>query len=147
MAARIVKSTVNHSGRMGIPDRELADLVCTAVVDLKAEQVLLYDLENRSSITDYIVICSGRSQGHVRGICDKIEERLKAHGVRPSTIEGYREGSWVLLDCGVGIAHVFHPESRAYYDLEGLLRGSPSERIEPPEAVRPIAVDEGAAPA
>ena len=57
-------------------ERETALHIATAAEETKAEAILLYDLENRSPITDYVLICSGRSQAHVRGICDRIEVRL-----------------------------------------------------------------------
>lgn len=127
-------------------EKERARRIVEAAQEIKAEEILLYDLENRSSVTDYILICSGRSQGHVRGIADKIEERLKENGVLPSSIEGRSEGSWVLLDYGVAIAHIFHPETRAYYDLEGLLSSYPHERLSPPSTASMVP-DEGATPA
>ncbi len=106
-------------------DRERINRTVTAAQETKAEHLLLYDMENRSPIPDFVLICSGRSQAHVRGIADKIEESLKAVGVPCSSMEGYQEGSWVVLDYGMVIIHVFHPETRAYYDLESLLEGFP----------------------
>ena len=126
-------------------DRERAHLMITAAQDLKAEGILLYDLQNRSTVTDFIVICSGRSQAHVKGISDKIEERLKEHGFSPRGIEGYSEGSWVLLDYDVVIVHIFHPETRTYYDLEDLFRSFPHEQFPLPVPEPPAPSDEGAA--
>ena len=127
-------------------ERETALHIAAAAEETKAEAILLYDLENRSPITDYVLICSGRSQAHVRGICDRIEVRLKELGVRPSTIEGYQEGSWALLDYSVVIVHVFHPETRLYYNLEALLAQYPREEFPPPAPVSAAAPDEGATP-
>ena len=121
-------------------DRECIERVVAAAQETKAEDILLFDMENRSAITDYVMICSGRSQAHVRGISDRIEEGLREAGVRCSSIEGHQEGSWVLMDYGLLIVHIFHPETRVYYDLEELLKGYPCERRslpaegEPPEA-------------
>ena len=110
-------------------ERERVQMVIAAARDTKAEEMLLFDMENRSTITDYVLICSGRSQAHVRGIVDRIEEELKTAGLRCNTVEGYTEGSWVLMDYDVLLVHVFHPETRAYYDLEDLLKDFPCERV------------------
>lgn len=121
------KSTRKGAAPKLAPERELARRVVQAALEIKAEAVLLYDLQKQSSITDYVLLCSGRSQGHVRGIADKIEEQLKARQIRPTTVEGYAEGSWIVMDYGDVIAHVFHPETRSYYDLESLLKPFPHE--------------------
>lgn len=110
-------------------ERARVEMALHAVRDTKGEDVVVYDMENRSSITDYVLICSGRSQAHVRGIADRILEHLRTAGLRHGSMEGYQEGSWVLLDYGIMLIHVFHPDTRAYYDLEGLLQDHPCERF------------------
>jgi ribosome-associated protein len=123
-------------------ERKRIELVITAAQETKAEELLLVDMDRRSSITDYVLICTGRSQAHVRGISDRIEEAMRKAGHRCASMEGYQEGSWVLLDFDVLLVHVFHPDTRAYYDLEGLLQNFPSRRIDsdpaqpPPEGTR-----------
>lgn len=118
-------------------ERARVDVALTAIGETKGEDVVLFDMENRSPITDYVLICSGRSQAHVRGIVDRIEDVMKKSGLRFSSMEGYQEGSWVLMDFDVLLVHVFHPETRAYYDLEGLLKDFPSQRFESPEGEAP----------
>jgi len=113
-------------------DRQRVDLAIRAMEDTKAEDIMVFDMENRSSITDWVVICSGRSQAHVRGIVDRVEKDLKEAEHRCTTIEGYQEGSWTLMDFDVMLVHVFHPETRVYYDLEGLLKDYPCERFGAP---------------
>jgi ribosome-associated protein len=110
-------------------ERERVERAIAAAQETKAEDIVLFDMDNRSPITDFVLICSGRSQAHVRGICERIEAALRKAGHRPSSLEGVQEGSWVLMDYDVLLVHVFHPDTRAYYDLEGLLQGFPSERI------------------
>lgn len=100
--------------------------------DTKAGDIVVFDMEQRSAITDYVVVCSGRSQAHVRGIGERIETGLRERGIRCACAEGVQEGSWLLLDYDVVIVHVFHPETRAYYDLESLLAGFPSLRFAQP---------------
>lgn len=111
-------------------ERERVELVIAAARETKAEDMLLFDMDNRSPITDFVLICSGRSQAHVRGISERIEDAMRKAGFRPGSVEGQQEGSWVLMDYDVLLVHVFHPDTRAYYDLEGLLRDYPSERID-----------------
>jgi ribosome-associated protein len=110
--------------------RDRAAVVIAAARETKAEDVVLIDMDNRSAITDYVLICSGRSQAHVRGISDRIEDAMRKAGFRCTSMEGHQEGSWVLMDYDVLLVHVFHPETRAYYDLEGLLEDFPRERFE-----------------
>ena len=110
-------------------EKERAEKAIQAIGEAKGEDILLFDMENRSSITDYVLICTGRSQAHVRGIADRVEHAFRLAGVRPLTVEGHQEGSWILMDYDMLLVHVFHPETRAYYDLEGLLQGFPSQRF------------------
>jgi len=128
-----------------LTERERVDCIVRAAQELKAEDLVLFDLERQSAITDYVLICSGRSQAHVRGIADRIVEALKAVGVRCASVEGHQEGSWVLLDFDVVLVHVFHPETREYYDLESLLRAFRSERPGDP-APTPAAGPDGLSP-
>ncbi len=113
-------------------ERQRVDRIVASAQETKAEEIVVFDVQARSTITDYVIICSGRSQAHVRGIADKVEESLKKAGVRVNAIEGFQEGSWVLLDYDVVIVHVFHPETRAFYDLESLLDEFPRETFVTP---------------
>jgi ribosome-associated protein len=108
------------------------DRIIAAAQETKAEDILLFDMLQRSPITDWVLICTGRSQAHVRGIAERIETTMRHAGVRCLSVEGYQEGSWVLLDFDIVIVHVFHPETRTYYDLESLLAPYPSERFADP---------------
>ena len=85
-----------------------ADLVVAGARDGKANQIALYDLREKSSLADYVMICEGRSHPHCRGIAEKIQEKLKLTKIRPLGIEGEMEGTWILLDYGDVIAHIFH---------------------------------------
>ena len=106
------------------------ELIVHMAQETKAEDLRLFDMENRSSITDFVFICSGRSQAHVRGIADKIVEEMKNAGHTCHFMEGHQEGSWILMDFDVVLVHVFHPETRAYYNLEELLAGFPGKRYD-----------------
>ena len=108
-------------------EKEKAKELVRCAQDVKAEEIILFDVNGKSSITDYILICQGRSQGHVKGIADRIQEEFSKIKIKPMSVEGYSEGSWILLDYDQVIVHIFHPETRAYYNLEGLHQNAPTE--------------------
>lgn len=103
----------------------LAESIAAAVLDRKAVDLAILDLRSVSSVTDYFVICTGRSDVHVRAICDRVEEKLAGENERPVAREGVAHGRWALLDYGDVVVHVFQPESRAFYDLERLWSHAP----------------------
>lgn len=78
------------------------------------------DLAGRSSLTDAIVIATGRSSRHVASLAENLGRRLKEWGFSGGRIEGLPQGDWVLIDAGDVIVHLFRNEVRAYYDLEGM---------------------------
>jgi ribosome-associated protein len=86
----------------------------------KAEDVVTIDLHGRSSLADALVIASGRSSRHVASIAENLARRLKEAGYGSRPIDGLPQGDWVLVDAGDVIVHLFRPEVRAYYDLEGM---------------------------
>lgn len=92
--------------------------VLSSLDDDKAEDIITIDLRGRSSIADYMVICSGRSSRQVGAIAEKLVERLKEDFGRNSKIEGKEQGDWVLIDTQDVIVHVFRPEVREFYQLE-----------------------------
>jgi ribosome-associated protein len=79
------------------------------------------------SYTDYFVICSGRTPRQTQAIAEEIRDRLKRDRVLPTAIDGERQGDWILLDYLDVVVHVFTPEARAFYRLEGLWGEVPSE--------------------
>ena len=101
-------------------DRELLKKMLELLQDSKAEEIVLIDVRESSSLADYIFICEGRSQLHCRGISENIVFRLKHQDEIHLGIEGELEGNWVLIDYGNIILNVFHPEIRKYYNLEEL---------------------------
>lgn len=96
------------------------DLYVQAVLGKKAEGVIILDVNGLTSIADAFIICSGRSHRQVSAIADHVERFLKDHGIRPLSVEGRKEGHWVLMDYGNIIIHLFYEETRSFYDLEGL---------------------------
>ncbi len=91
-----------------------------AAEDKKAEDVVVLDLEGISSVTDFFLIAGGGSDTHVRAISDGIREKLAQEGIEPLGVEGYNEGTWILLDYVDFVVHVFHREKRIFFALEHL---------------------------
>ena len=91
-----------------------------AIEDLKANHVVVLDLRGLNDATDYFVIASGTSDAHVRGIAESVMEKMARQGHRTHHVEGITAGRWVLLDFVDFVVHLFHPETRAFYQLERL---------------------------
>ena len=86
--------------------------------DLQAIEQTTIDLHNKTSLADYMVIASGRSQRHVSAMADNIARTLKEKGFGRVNVEGLPQADWVLLDAGDVIVHLFRPEVREFYNLE-----------------------------
>lgn len=97
---------------------ELLARTLASLDDDKAEDVITIDLRGRSSVADYMVVCSGRSSRQVGAIAEKLMDRLKADFGLITKIEGKDQGDWVLIDAGEVVIHVFRPEVREFYQLE-----------------------------
>jgi len=91
-----------------------------AALDKKARDVVVLDLSASDAFTDYFVVCSGHTGRQARAIVDGILKQLRERGTRPSHVEGYDHGQWVLIDCFDFIVHVFTEETRRFYDLDRL---------------------------
>lgn len=87
--------------------------------------MIALDLRGLNDATDWFVIASGTSDAHVRGIAQAVLERLEATGARAHHVEGFPSGRWVLLDFVDVVVHLFHPEARAFYQLERLWNDAP----------------------
>lgn len=110
-----------------------------AALDRKAIDLIVLDVRGLTSITDYLVISTGRSDRQVQAIGQAIEEELRARGSRPIAIEGMTRGQWVLMDFNDVIVHVFQKEVRDFYDLERLWEHAPEVPL--PEPLRTQARD------
>jgi ribosome-associated protein len=112
-------------------DSKEKSLFCAkAALEKKAFNVTILELKKASSLTDYFLICSGRSDRQVQAIAESIEEKMSEKGARPLGEEGMREGKWVLMDYDDVVIHIFYDPVRRHYDLEGLWIEAP--RIDPP---------------
>jgi ribosome-associated protein len=104
---------------------DLAQTCSRIALTSKAEDVVVLDVREMSSFTDYFVIMSGRSTRHVQALADSLEGELRSKRIKTSRTEGMQEGKWVLIDFGDVVVHVFYHEQRKFYDLEGLWYDAP----------------------
>ncbi len=109
----------------------LVKVVVDALEDIKAVDIRVLDVRERTGITDVMVIASGKTDRQTRSLAANVVEKAKAAGVRPLGTEGERTGDWVLVDLGDVVVHVMLPEVREFYDLERLWSGD--------DVVRPVA--------
>ncbi len=102
------------------PQSALLERILSSLDDDKAENIVTIDLEGRSALCDAAVIASGRSSRHVGAMAEHLARRLKESGYGTRPVTGQSQGDWVLVDAGDVIVHLFRPEVRDYYDLEGM---------------------------
>ena len=113
---------------------EKALLCAELALDKKAYDLVLLDVSELTSVANYFLVCSGRSDTQVQAIAQSLQEGLAKHGIRPLAVEGYSRGQWALVDFEDVVAHVFYQPVREFYDLEGLWLRAP--RVELPEPYR-----------
>lgn len=101
-------------------------------LEKKAYDLTLMEVGALTSIADYFVICSGRSDTQVQAIVDCIEQNLARVGIHPLSIEGYARGQWALMDYGDVVVHVFYVPARRFYDLERLWARAPRPSLPEP---------------
>ena len=103
-----------------LPSRELAEIAVKALDSKKGKEIRLIRIDKITTLAEYFVICTGTSNTQINALCDEVEKELDQLGEQPIHREGYRGGTWVLLDYGCICVHVFSAEARAFYDLERL---------------------------
>jgi ribosome-associated protein len=113
---------------------ERALLCARAALEKKAYGLVVLEVGDLSSVADYFLVCSGRSDTQVQAIVQSIDENLRRHGVRPLSIEGYQNAQWVLVDYADVVVHVFCEPVRAFYDIERLWARAPRPAL--PEAIQ-----------
>jgi ribosome-associated protein len=111
-------------------------LAARALLERKAQDLMVLDLRGLSEATDFFVIASGTSDTHVRAVAEHALAALAAGGRAAHHAEGLAAGRWVLLDYVDFVVHVFHPGAREFYQLERLWADAPRLAVEPGEASR-----------
>ncbi len=116
----------------GIDAEQVARVAAQAAFDKKAEDVVALDLTELSDVCDYFVIATGTNARQVDTIVDEVEEKVaeRCAGEHPFSIEGRGERTWILMDYGSVVVHVFCPETREYYRLEKLWGDAPRLELE-----------------
>lgn len=146
MARRKAEKAVNGDAASVSPKRaaelaaarKLALAIAEAALDRKALNVEIIDVAGKVDYADYVVVMSGRSDRQVsalaRNIEGDVEEKTR---MRCLSVEGLPQASWVLMDFGDVIVHIFHEDTRGYYDLETLWIDAPRLPVEEPGSIAP----------
>ena len=98
--------------------KELAKIAVNALEDRKAEDVTVIDISEISPIADYFIIANGTNQNQLQAMRDAADEALYKAGVKVQQVEGNQNSTWILMDYGDIIIHIFSKEDRLFYDLE-----------------------------
>jgi ribosome-associated protein len=105
---------------MALTLEEKTRLCVLAADSKKANDIVVLDVQPLSSVTDRFLICNGASDRQIKAIVDAITEELTKRGEKPLAIEGYQQGTWVLIDYADLILHIFDEDTRQFYNLERL---------------------------
>ncbi|MFC3908579.1 ribosome silencing factor [Legionella dresdenensis] len=93
--------------------------------EMQAIDIKIIDVSKQTSVTDYMIVCSGRASRHVKAVAETAMEKMKALGLPALSANGLESGDWVLVDFGDFVLHVMQPDSRSFYNLEGLWEDTP----------------------
>ena len=109
-----------------MPDsKQMLPKILKSLDDMQAIDIKVIDVHEQTTITDYMIVASGRASRHVKAIAQKVMEDMKSQGLPPINASGVEYGDWALIDLGDFILHVMQPESRQFYNLEGLWEEHP----------------------
>ena len=113
--------------------QRLRDLAVAVLEDAKAQDLQVFDLRERNTFADYMIVASGTSSRQVKAMADRLTMKLKSLGLPPPLgVEGEDGGEWVLVDLADVVVHLMLPQTRAFYNLEKLWDASTRERSAPP---------------
>lgn len=118
MAPTPHKSISNDTAPKAAPQVPMLDLILASLDDAKAEDTIAIDITGKSSLSDHMVVTSGRSNRHVAAVADQLVKALKENGYDKPRIEGLPSADWVLVDASDVIVHIFRPEVREFYNIE-----------------------------
>ena len=103
---------------------ELAKAIINILYKKKAHNLKLIQVKDQKTITDYFVICTGNSNTQIKALADELDMKTSEKGLPPTSIEGFSEASWIVMDYASVIVHIFNRESREFYNLEKLWNDS-----------------------
>lgn len=109
--------------------QETAEFIVTVLDSKKAKDIKLLHVEKQTVIADYFIVCSGNSRTQIKSLADEVEYRMSQSKIEPLHVEGGRGDSWILIDYGCVIVHVFGRDAREFYSLEKLYDGTVEEDI------------------
>lgn len=105
-----------------INSREIAKLACQALAEKKAGNIKVIDIKDISVIADYFVLADGENQNQIQAMQSSVDEALYKSGIHVKQVEGNANSTWILMDYGDIIVHIFSREDRLFYDLERIWR-------------------------
>lgn len=121
--------------------KALSDHIMSILEEHSAQDTILIDIRGKSSVADYMIVTSGRSNRHVSALSDYVQKSLRTLGHKSLGIEGKEANDWILMDVGDVILHIFRPEVRVFYNLEKIWS------IPLPDSLRGMEVSDEAEPA
>ncbi len=99
---------------------ELLEFAVSKIEDMKGRDIVKLDVRGKSSITEFMLVCSGNSKRHVQSIADNVNKEVRASGISPIGFEGQDSGEWVIVDLDDVVIHVMQEQTRDFYQLEKL---------------------------
>ncbi|MBR4949560.1 MAG: ribosome silencing factor [Clostridia bacterium] len=91
-----------------------------ALEEVKGEDIKVIKIDELTVLADYFIIATGNSTTQIKALADRVDQQLSLKGIEPYHREGFSSGSWILLDYNSVVIHIFHPETRDFYNLEKL---------------------------
>ena len=129
MVCKIVKATYVHRKRKDfrinktrLTPRQKAKIIARCAQEKKADDIVVLDMRKAANFCDYFVVCSGSSDRRIRAIADAIDDGLSQRGCSVRSREGFSNATWIVMDYGDVVAHLFDDEVRNFYNLERLWR-------------------------
>ena len=113
-----IKNRLYKNRQINNLTKKILDIVYQILDDNKAQNIVIIDLKNKSSIADYMIIASGTSSRHIQAISENTAQKLRSFGLDDCRIEGQDSDDWKLIDALEIVIHIFHPEKRSSYNLE-----------------------------
>lgn len=102
--------------------KQLLELILQTLDDMKAEELVTYELSEKSDVANIAVVCNGRSSRHVRSLAENVALAIKKSRLAKAKIENDPKGEWVLIDLGGIVVHMMQPNVRQYYDLDAFIQ-------------------------